>query len=409
MKKIYSTLVFFVTLTTNAQIGIGTSSPSASAKLEISSTSRGFLLPRVALTGTADIATIASPATALLVYNTATAGTSPNNVTPGFYFYSGAAWVRIVTPTDNVTNVTGTVVVSNGGTGATTLTANNVLLGNGTSALQAVAPGTSGNVLTSNGTTWTSAAAGGGLPTTGNIAGDMLYWNGTAWVKVAAGNNGQTLTYINNVPTWYGGNGTVVSTTGKIWMDRNLGASRVATSSTDFLSYGSIYQWGRGNDGHQLMNFTSSTAGSGVNTTVTTLSTTDIPGNSSFIGACPGANNYDWRSVKNDNLWQGVNGTNNPCPSGYRLPTETEWVAEYATWAANSSGAFSSVLKIPLAGIRSCCGGGLEITGTGSIYWSSTVNGTQARTLYYGPWPSTTVGISNSNRADGRTVRCIKD
>jgi hypothetical protein len=53
---------------------------------------------------------------------------------------------------------TGTLPVSGGGTGAATLTANNVLLGNGTSALQVVAPGTSGNVLTSNGTTWTSAA-----------------------------------------------------------------------------------------------------------------------------------------------------------------------------------------------------------------------------------------------------------
>lgn len=63
----------------------------------------------------------------------------------------------------NATNVTGTVAVANGGTGATTLTANNVLLGNGTSALQVVAPGTNGNVLTSNGTTWTSAA----LPASG--------------------------------------------------------------------------------------------------------------------------------------------------------------------------------------------------------------------------------------------------
>lgn len=51
-----------------------------------------------------------------------------------------------------------TVPVAKGGTGATTLTANNVLLGNGTSALQVVAPSTSGNVLTSDGTTWTSAA-----------------------------------------------------------------------------------------------------------------------------------------------------------------------------------------------------------------------------------------------------------
>lgn len=55
-------------------------------------------------------------------------------------------------------NVTGTLPVGNGGTGATSLTANNVLLGNGTSAVQVVAPGSNGNVLTSNGTTWTSAA-----------------------------------------------------------------------------------------------------------------------------------------------------------------------------------------------------------------------------------------------------------
>jgi DNA/RNA endonuclease YhcR with UshA esterase domain len=69
------------------------------------------------------------------------------------------------------TNVSGTVAVANGGTGTTSLTANNVLLGNGTSALQVVAPGTTGNVLTSNGTTWTSAA---GL----SLSGDNT-WTGT--------------------------------------------------------------------------------------------------------------------------------------------------------------------------------------------------------------------------------------
>jgi hypothetical protein len=60
--------------------------------------------------------------------------------------------------TGTASNVTGTVAVGNGGTGATTLTANNVILGNGGSAVQFVAPGTTGNVLKSNGTTWTSAA-----------------------------------------------------------------------------------------------------------------------------------------------------------------------------------------------------------------------------------------------------------
>jgi hypothetical protein len=59
----------------------------------------------------------------------------------------------------------GTLPVAAGGTGATTLTANNVVLGNGTSAVQFVAPGTNGNVLTSNGTTWTSAAGAAAFST----------------------------------------------------------------------------------------------------------------------------------------------------------------------------------------------------------------------------------------------------
>lgn len=63
---------------------------------------------------------------------------------------------------DLTTQVTGTLPVANGGTGAASLTANNVLLGNGTSAVQVVAPGTAGNVLTSDGTTWVSQAGSGG-------------------------------------------------------------------------------------------------------------------------------------------------------------------------------------------------------------------------------------------------------
>ena len=75
---------------------------------------------------------------------------------------------------------TGTVGVSVGGTGANTLTANNVILGNGTSAVQFVAPGSTGNVLTSNGTTWTSAAAGGGQLQT------QLFTSPGTWTKPAS-------------------------------------------------------------------------------------------------------------------------------------------------------------------------------------------------------------------------------
>lgn len=77
------------------------------------------------------------------------------------------------------TGVTGTLPVGNGGTGATTLTANNVLLGNGTSALQVVAPGTSGNVLTSNGTTWSSTAPAVTLAGNNAFTGANTFYNTT--------------------------------------------------------------------------------------------------------------------------------------------------------------------------------------------------------------------------------------
>ncbi len=80
----------------NAQVGIGTNSPTASAQLEVNSSSKGFLPPRIALTSIADNTTISSPVAGLLIYNTATAGTSPNNVTPGFYYHNGSNWQRIV-------------------------------------------------------------------------------------------------------------------------------------------------------------------------------------------------------------------------------------------------------------------------------------------------------------------------
>ena len=86
---------------------------------------------------------------------TATGGVT-GNVTGNVTGSSGSC-------TGNATNVTGVVAVANGGTGLATLTANNVMLGNGTSAPSFVAPSTNGNVLTSNGTTWTSTAPTGGL------------------------------------------------------------------------------------------------------------------------------------------------------------------------------------------------------------------------------------------------------
>ena len=78
-----------------SQVGIGTTSPDASAALEISSTNKGFLPPRIALTSILDVTTIASPVTGLLIYNTSSSGVFPNIVTKGYYFYNGSKWVPL--------------------------------------------------------------------------------------------------------------------------------------------------------------------------------------------------------------------------------------------------------------------------------------------------------------------------
>lgn len=83
---------------TKAQTGIGTTTPNASAKLDVSSSTLGFLPPRVALTANnvfAPITGTSSAAAGLLIYNTATAGTAPNNVVPGYYYWNGTAWTQI--------------------------------------------------------------------------------------------------------------------------------------------------------------------------------------------------------------------------------------------------------------------------------------------------------------------------
>ena len=237
------------------------------------------------------------------------------------------------------------------------------------------------------------------LAPNGTAAGQILYWDGSAWITVAPGTTGQVLIFISGVPTWTTtavGLGEVLNpTTGKKWMDRNLGALRVAGSSTDADAYGHLYQWGRGNDGHQIR----------TSATTTTLSGTDTPGHGNFILA-PGSP-YDWRSPQNTNLWQGVSGVNNPCPSGYRLPTEAEWNTERLSWStSNAAGAFASPLKLPVAGVRFSSSGSLNYVGSDGLYWSSTVSSTNSRLLSFS---SSNASMYTNYRALGLSVRCLKD
>jgi uncharacterized protein (TIGR02145 family) len=178
-------------------------------------------------------------------------------------------------------------------------------------------------------------------------------------------------------------------------MDRNLGASQAATSSTDANSYGDLYQWGRRSDGHQCRN----------SATTTTLSSTDQPANGNFI-----VNNtvpYDWRSPQNNNLWQGVNGVNNPCPSGFRVPTSTEFDSERQSWSIqNSNGALSSQLKLPSGGNRNPGSASVFLTGSAGYYWTSTSYFQNASNLFF---DSSTSAIYDYYRGGGYSVRCIKN
>lgn len=103
--------------------------------------------------------------------------------------------------------------VASGGTGAATLTANNVLLGNGTSALQVVAPGTTGNVLTSNGTTWASTA----LPASGTVT-SVDVSGGTTGLTTSGGpvTSSGTITIAGTLAVANGGTGLTSLTAGRI-------------------------------------------------------------------------------------------------------------------------------------------------------------------------------------------------
>jgi uncharacterized protein (TIGR02145 family) len=292
-------LIALVLIITNAfaQVGIGTETLDPSAKLDVTSTTQGFLPPRMTFMQR-DL--IPTPAEGLIIYNTNTKCLET---------YNGTNWINICDSNVSIDLVT--------------------------------------------------SGASSGEPT-------QFTFNGLTYKPVESNN--------------------------KCWLDRNLGATQVATSSTVAASYGDLYQWGRLTDGHEIR--------TSANTSI--QSSTDVPGNANFITTFT-----DWRSPKNDDLWQDINGINNPCPSGYRLPTEIELDAERSSWGSNNAaGAFASPLKFPMAGRRVTSSGSINGVGSDGRYWSSTVLDSRARDLFLN---SSNSGMGIDDRAFGFSVRCIKD
>ncbi|WP_143569717.1 fibrobacter succinogenes major paralogous domain-containing protein [Tenacibaculum agarivorans] len=343
----------------NAQVGIGTNTPDASAALEVRSTTKGLLLPRLT---NAQINTISNPAEGLIIY-------CIDCAPKGVYVYDGISFKSLLDNTA-VDNSPSALVLSQIGNEADNPDVVNSVVT--VAQLGMITPALLG-IVASNQTDYQN----------------YIDSNPDNFSVPATTSEVQAM--INAV----NGFGQVTGAGGAIWLDRNLGASRVATSTSDADAYGDLYQWGRNTDGHQSR--TSNTATGPV-----------ASGNegSNFI---IGSNN--WLNAKDNTRWNGTTkGIHDPCPSGFRVPTSAEWLTERDAWSTqDADGGFSSPLKLPITGFRASSTGEVRSFIRRGFYWSSIQSGNsgpEALELIEGVNFSQ---IANPLFASGQPVRCIKE
>lgn len=288
MKRIAFILsILSIQLTGFAQLGVGTNSPDASAQLDVTASDKGFLAPRIALTSVTDVLTIASPATGLMVYNTATAGTSPNNVFPGYYYYNGTRWSRFV---NTALNATVSFNTADPNTGSPTFTPNTP---QSTDYIYVSAVNSS--LWVWNGSAYVSYAAPGNTPfyknnTTTDAGGDKtsgIYRTGS--ISIGTNNTTRLLDVVNSTSTYTGlieAEGVVTSNYSRavaIRMRRGTSASPSAIQLNDISAYGfsgydgaAFSTTSAGMAGIATQNWTSTAKGMGLVFSTTQNSTTSL-------------------------------------------------------------------------------------------------------------------------------------
>jgi uncharacterized protein (TIGR02145 family) len=312
-----------------------------------------------------------------------------------------------------------------------------------------------GAAITASGIVWSKTNATptlsdsviAGTTATGTFTTDIsgLEENSSYYIRAFATNSvgtgyGNVLTLnttndTNKVRFTYNGEevvyGIIVSpTTGKKWLDRNLGAKHTADSALDYNAYGDLFQWGRLADGHQLINWTASNTGTPVNGISTTVATSDAPGNSSFIAPATFDIPYDWRDDNNSNRW--VTNPQGPCPDGWHVPSTAEWMAEVKEvidQTGNSNGGTPggmenhvdayNKLKLTLSGVRFVDGPNsvnIYDAGKTGYYWMSSdhyknYDGYSAGVILtiLGGTPGYVEGPGDAPKSTGATIRCIKN
>ena len=238
-------------------------------------------------------------------------------------------------------------------------------------------------------------------------------WDGTATITATVNDgtvDSSAQTFVLTVYAFQSGDGfndkvylTVTSPdTGRVWLDRNLGATQVCTSSTDSDCYGYVYQWGRNDDGHEIR----------TSSTTTTLASTITPGTDTFIISTDP--NNDWTTADSlgssrTSAWIDA-GVNDVCPAGYSVPTEAELTADSTeattTDITDAATAYSSFLKLPVGGDRVAETGNMARVDSFGWLWTRSILDSEARVLGYNAGIATFV---DTDKGISLSVRCIKD